>query len=364
MTAIARGEENITSNINWFITVNGNKTNMYAVEFRIFNIEGGLPGDQVFPSSDWEDVTDSPGRFETGSYYAYDNTNTQGWTPELDATLGTHRIYWRWKYLEGSDWQTGAEDFELLDVEGLPGEYYITVDDVRAEGLTAEDFPDATVNAAITTWQSALERACRQWFYSRSLTISFDGDDTDTIHLGVPIITCDYLRINSSTTDLDTDLYKVYNSRTYPDDRRNPRVKLIRSEDTRSVFTAPYSPERLKFVKGYQNQIISGDFGFTESDGSTPLLIKRALLKLVIEKLTNPLYVPLGGSAPAPAPLTIAGVVVEERTDGHMIKYASSSMAARRVGLSGLTGDQEILDIIKLYKAPIGIATPSNWSYY
>lgn len=366
MPRIAREEENTTSNINWFTTLNSVKTDMYSVEFQIFRIEDGLPGTQIFPLSGWEDVSVAPGKFDTGSYYAYDNANSQGWTPEADAWVGTHRIFWRWKYQSTSSFQYGAEDFELIAVDGVPTDTYITVEDVKAAlGSASDDFPDYQIETAIITWQQALDRMCRQWFNSRALTINFDGDNTDTIHLGVPIITCDYLRINNSPDNLDTSLYRVYNSRTYPDDRRNPKIRLRRSTDTRrSLFVSPYSRYPIVFEKGYQNHVVSGTFGFTESDGTTPLLIQRALLKLVIEKLTNPVYIAPGDPAPAPPPTIIAGVVIEEKTDGHSIKYGDADFVDRRVGLTGITQDQEILDIVKLYKAPIGIATPSHWRYY
>jgi hypothetical protein len=363
MTAIARNQENTTDNINWFTTVNDVLTDMYAVEFRVFNIESGLPGTQIFPSSGWEDVTSAPGNFDTGCYYAYDNTNAEGWTPDVDAELGTHRIYWRWMYTSGSAWQEGAEDFQLVGTGIPPGVTYISLGDVRAEGLTDPPYSDNDINTAIVMWQQALERACRQWFYSRELDLYFDGNNSDMIHFGVPIIDVTSLQINGSTTDLDTTLYKVYNSRTYPDDRRNPRIKLVHSTQLEDIYVAFEPRGELKFRKGYKNQRVQGTFGFTESDGTTPQLISRALLKLVIEKLTRPIYTAPGTAPPTPSSVTVAGVVMEEKTDGHSIKYATGSTANRRVGLSGLTSDPEILDIIRMYRAPIGIATPSHWTY-
>lgn len=113
MPSIARGETNTVGNLNWFTSLNSVLTDMYSCEFRIFSITSGLPGSQIFPDSGWEDVSSSPGKFDTGSYYAYDNSEAAGWTPEDDADLGTYRIYWRWKLESGSLYQTGAEDFEV-----------------------------------------------------------------------------------------------------------------------------------------------------------------------------------------------------------------------------------------------------------
>ena len=167
MPRIAREEENTTSNINWFTTLNGVKADMYSVEFQIFRIEDGLPGTQIFPVTGWEDVSAAPGKFDTGSYYAYDNANSTGWTPEADAWTGTHRIHWRWMYQSTSSYQYGAEDFELVSVDGVPTDTYITVEDVKvALGSASSDFPDSQIEAAIVMWQQVLDRMCRQWFNS------------------------------------------------------------------------------------------------------------------------------------------------------------------------------------------------------
>lgn len=362
MPRIARGEENTTDKINYFIRVTGVLTDMYLVEFRIFRIEDGLPGVQIFPATGWEDVSAAPGKFDTGSYYAYDNANTQGWTPDAGAPIGTHRIFWRWKQFDTSSYQEGAEDFELVEsAEGAPFLLYNSIDDVRAEGLADPPFTDAKVLDALITWQMALERACRQWFYPRNLTLRADGNDSDMLHLGVPIISIEHLKINRSTDVLNTERYFVYN-RIYPDDRKNPRIKLQHSRQLSDIYVAPWSIGELRFEKGYQNQEIKGTFGFVEADGSTPALIKRAHLKLTIEKLTRPIYTPADEVPPTPSEV-YAGVVVEERTDGHSVRYGTSAFKDRRVGLSGLTQDPEILDTIKLYRAPLGIATTSAWSY-
>jgi hypothetical protein len=362
MPALARGQENTPGIINWFITVNGILTDAHAVGFRIFDITGGLPGTQVFPATpgEWESVTDGPGHFSVGSYYAYDNVAAKGYTPPLTATVGTHRIEWRWKITSAAPYQSGPEDFEVLVQSGGGStDLYITIADVRAEGLDVAVASDAKVLSYIEIWQAFMDRACRQWFHARQLVLRLDGTDSDTIHIGVPIIQVDHLKLNDSPTTLDSSLYRVYNGRSYPDDRRNPRIKLIGVEDAH-IYTAPLSGG-LKFVKGRQNQEIKGIFGFVEDDGSTPKLIKRALLLLVIEKLTKPPYIADPSTTPTPPP-PIVGNLMEEWTDGHKFKYSSAGgeLAERKPGLTGITQNLEVLDIIKLYKAPIGIAAPAH----
>lgn len=367
MPAISRDQENRTDLINWFISINGVLTDAYQIEYRIFDIIAGLPGTQIFPVTpgDYEDVTNAPGKFSTGSYYAYDNTAGTGWTPAVANPIGTHRIEWRWKASASSPFQAGFEDFEVLPASvGGSADTYCSVQDIRDAGLTDTGlYPDAAVLAAIELWQAFLERSCRQWFNNRTLLLKFDGTDSDTLHFGVPIIDIDYLKLNDSTTELDTNYYRVYNSKSYPDDRRNPRIKLRSQYDFADIYTAPLESRNLRFRKGRQNQEIKGTFGFVEEDGSTPKLIKRALCKLVVEKLTNPI-VPLATPAAAPPPI-VAGALLEEVTDGHKLKYADTTKFSERrpSPYMGITSDQEILDIIKMYRAPIGIATPAHPSH-
>jgi hypothetical protein len=235
---------------------------------------------------------------------------------------------------------------------------YIKPTDVH-KYMGIQDNPSEDIQPVIDTWQTVLERWCRQWFEPRTITIKFDGNDSDTIFLGVPIISVSSLKINSGTAALDPSYYRVYNSRTYPDDRRNPKIRLLRSDQVGDIYTQPMTQGRMRFLKGYQNQEITGSFGFTESDGSTPLPIKHALTKLVVEKMNaRP-----GASGGGGGSVVIAGTVIEEETDGHRIAFNEAPSKPSRPGLSGITTDKEIQDIVKLYRAPLGLATTSQWSY-
>jgi len=359
MPAIARGQENTTSIINWFVTLSGSPFNPVEVGFRVIDITGGLPGTQVFPTTPgtYEDVTNAPGRFADGSFYAYDNTAGAGWTPELTANLGTHRVEWRWRDMPGGPYWTGAEDVQVISGSaGASDPLYVSVADIRALGVP--DPPsDVQVEAAIRLWQKFIERACRQWFYPKDLEMYLDGTDSDAIHFGVPIISIDEVRINDDPNPLAAELYRVYNAIDYPLDRQNPRVKLVSADRRPDIYTAPFYRGRHHFRKGRQNQYVKGTFGYVEADGSVPALIQRAVSVLVIEKLLAPIYP--DPSLPSPPPL-VSGVIKEEKTDGHAIKYDVTESMARPAGLSGITSNQEVLDIIRLYKAPIGCATPAH----
>ncbi len=242
---------------------------------------------------------------------------------------------------------------------------YVQISDIRALGITTAMFPDSAVLAYIKTYQQFIERATRQWFYPLELEMNLDGTDSDALHFGVPIISISSLKINNDSNSLDTRYYKVYNSLSHPSDRQNPRIKLVDSNNHyRDIYTAPLRDGRLMFRHGRQNQYVKGVFGYVEPDGSTPYLIKRALELLVVEKLTKPIFFDPMNPPPAPPPL-FSGVVVEEWTDGHKVKYGQSGgeLKPRAPGLAGITDNPEVLGILRLYKAPIGLATPNNPSY-
>lgn len=367
MAAIERSQENTIDKINWFTTLNNVLTDFFAVEYQLWDISAGLPGDVIFPNpgvpGDWEVVTTGAGHFGVGRYYAYDNTLGAGWTPGPAEPLGTHRILWRWKVTAGDAYQSSAEDFEVLSVGAGPGaDLYISVQDIRDLGLDVADYPDAQVLAAITTWQALIDRACRQWFREIELLLTPDGNDSAVLFFGIPIIEIEYVKLNGQAAELDSSLYRVYNSRTYPDDRRNPRIKLKEPYEVRDIYTWPSVWGPMKFRKGRQNQEIKGTFGFVEENGEAPELIKRALKKLVVEKLTQPIY----GSAPAGAVVSpLVGQLIAEKTDGHEMRWSprGGQLEPRKPWLAGITQDQEIIDILTLYRAPIGIATPAHWSY-
>jgi len=232
---------------------------------------------------------------------------------------------------------------------------YITVQDVRDAGVTVVEASDTVVLTQITLWQQFIERACRQWFEPRTVNLKCDGNGSDFLPFSVPVISISELKVNNSEAVLDPSRYRVYNANPMPDDRRNPRIRLI--SYSRDIYTDSVAyGGRSVFLKGGQNQSIIGVFGFVEADGSTPELIKHALLKLVVEKIrSRPGATPTGNSP-------LVGLILEEWTDGHKIKYSQpgGTTSPRKPGLTGITQDQEILDIIKLYKGPIGIAVASS----
>jgi hypothetical protein len=230
---------------------------------------------------------------------------------------------------------------------------YCSVSEVRAfSGLTVSQVSSTVIADAIALWQEVVERICRLWFYPKPLDIMVDGNNFDTLRFGVPVISISAVYLNASSAVLNTTAYKVYT------DLQDPRISIVHSPQLGDLYSASLSGGHWIFFRGYKNQRIVGVFGHVVN-GKAPKAIKRALIKLVTEKL-----VAQYGSGDAGGVSTvIAGTVVSESTDGHSVTYGTVASKPRRAGLSGVTLDQEILDILALYRAPIGIATPASWSY-
>jgi hypothetical protein len=365
MPVLSRGESISCTNpkLDIFTKVSGVPADISSLEFQIFE-KATDPNNpiQVFPGSGRQAVNVSAAcpvgqKLSTGHYTAiYDVPPNE--------IIGLHEIRWFFKLLPASPEQQFFEEFDVLSAAASSEDTYITVSDVRETGLNDNPPNDQTIQQSIILWQSFIDRATRQWFRPIELELELDGSDSDALHFGVPIISIDEIRINSEGTALDPKRYKIYNEITYPSNRQNPRIKLVDEfSEERDIFTAPMRNGQSIFRKGRKNQFVKGMFGYVEEDGSAPPLIKRAHLKLVVEKLTKPIF---ESQTPATAtPALIRGLIKEEWTDGHRIRYdqPGGPLKPRAPGLYGITDDPEIMNILRMFKAPIGLATPANPSY-
>lgn len=364
MAALTRGEVVDVSNPKLDVYIrdsNGVAVDVYALSYCIFE-RVTAPGEstQVYPTSGEQPVNLTADRVAAGVYAAR-------FTVPSAAILGTWAIRWTAKLGPNAPEQHYTEEFEVLSGGTVSsGDLYITVADVRAAGVNARPPEDSTIYASIKLWQQVIERATRNFFRPVPMEFYLDGPGSDTIFLPVPIISLESLRLNGSDEPLETGRYRVYSSRAIQDDRGNPRIKLIDQwGNDRDIYTAPDRSQRSIFRTGRQNQYIKGVFGYVEPDGSPPELIKRALLKLVLRDLGRPLVGGGAGSGITP-PALMTGVVTEEWTDGHQIKYAVSGgeVKPRAAGLAGLIDDPEVQMILKLYRAPMAIGAPSSPTWY
>lgn len=216
---------------------------------------------------------------------------------------------------------------------------YATVQDIRDAGVTEAQASDPEVEALLELCSLLLDETCGQWFEARVIDAVFDGTGSSLLQLPVPIIEVTSLTINDETEALDPQFYRAYTSRTLPDDRRNPKIRLL--------------GERCFRDDGYQNQAVSGTFGFLEPDDSTPPLITRATIKLVLERIGTPAASGSGsGSGSTSGPV---GPVIEEWTDGHKLKYQAAKLSEQPSGLQGLSSDPEVQLAIRLYRRPVSV---------
>ena len=233
----------------------------------------------------------------------------------------------------------------------------ITISDFRfQENFKKVPPEDAKLKELIKYWQSWIEQVTGNYFEKKSISFYMDGNDSEMLHLAIPIITITHLRINDSTTDLPTDEYVVYSGRTPPnDDRQNPKI-VLKQNYRRNIFTdTPIVPtlgqvSKRRFLRGERNQYIEGEFGYLEADDSVPQPIIRALKRLVL-KDANAIA---GGN-------TVLDTVdksrlISQTTDKHSYKLSASSGS----GVS-LTGDQEVDKILSAYRAPAAMAVPRDW---
>lgn len=226
------------------------------------------------------------------------------------------------------------------------GEYYTTILSFPTGKVQLADATNID-NGAVTVfrtlyepakWNTMVVQAMKvldfhtgQWFNKRNFTgansVKTEGNGSYFLHFPVPIIEINSILLNGEGEALPSSQYMVFNGRTLPDDRRNPKVKLLYG------FFA-----KLKITQ------IDGSFGYLEADGSTPELIKVATSRLVVVNLLKD-----------PTQLTTNPIKVE-KTDLHEIHYAVSSEAGIATEQNAArTGDLEVDRIINMYKSPFAI---------
>lgn len=345
MASLARGEASNCSNpeLDLYTKVNGTLVSVYLVEFEIYDLTGMTPV-KVFPVSGRQALTMSPcptgHAIDTGRYVAE-------YTPPLTAVIGTHEIRWYFRLLNTSPETTHREEFEVLaEVVGDSGDGYCTVLDMRNEGVTVEQADDGELQAAIIRASKEIDSITGQWFKPKNMIMKLDGRGGNSVHLNVPIIAVNSVKLVSGTSGelSDAPPFVVYNRHiggmTSPDDRSNPKIELLRIN--RKVA-------KNGWPRGTQNIVIDGTFGYTDPDGSptgkTPDLICHACKLLTLKYLT-----PITDSSYGDASIT--NRIIEEKTRDQSYKL-TSTRARSEVGW--YTGDPQIDKILAMYLRPIGV---------
>lgn len=232
---------------------------------------------------------------------------------------------------------------------------YVSVPEMRAEGVPIT-IPDAAIQSALDMWQPIIERITRRVFEPQTLTVFLDGSGSDTLFLNLPIISITALYMNNDFVNVvPSDNYAVYNARGprgMPDDRDNPKIRLI--VENQSIFTAT---SMRAFARGKQNQQLQGSFGYVELDGSTPEPIKFSLKKLAIKQLKDG-GINATGMWRSSGTIGPAGPIVAESVAGRSVQYANPWLRIQKTGTIRVTGDPQVDEILQMYKGPPIITAP------
>jgi len=207
---------------------------------------------------------------------------------------------------------------------------YASIEDLRAEGVTAAMANDARLLSLLVEAGALLDRVTGWFFEPRAKTFRLDGRGTPTLELPVPPLQLDEVRIFEATISM------------HPDDL------VIVGGPVEPGFDAPrLTLRRAVFPRGMGNVEASGLWGYTDPDGTplgrTPLAIRRAAMLLVLRQLPK-----LTDADSAAARSTWR--LLEERT-----RDQSYRLAARRDAGVVLTGDPEVDELIARYRRPPGL---------
>lgn len=359
MATLAQSETSDCSSpvLDIFTQVNGVLTDVFSLEFQIFDVTSGSEV-QVFPMSGRQTVdvgTTCPsvgaGRISVGHYVAE-------WTVPVDESVGLHRIRWFFKLLSGSTEQQFEEDFQVLqDVAAASAFGYTTVSAMRAEGVTAAKANDARLQKLINMASRYVDKVTGRFFEPRERVYTLDGQGAGMLFLQEPIIGVSRIRVGFAGDFLGvqgvaSDSYRVYNRHLSqglerPDDRDDPRIALIAAElETTSVLLGGFE----RWPLGHQNIEVTGVFGYTDFDGvinsqgKTPDLIELVTQKIVVRML------PKVASTDAAFDAAQGFRIKSLRTRDQTITYQDMILQG------AFTGDPEIDTILAGYARPPDLA--------
>ena len=205
---------------------------------------------------------------------------------------------------------------------------YITVDDLRAEGVTDPPYCNKHLESRITLACSQVELCCGQFFEPRANhELVIDGRGHDTLFLPYPPTTESSItkiehasRSQGGTTWIEVDVtdWETVMSQ-FPDGRWNPKVVKLVGD----------------WLKGTRNYRLTGTFGFVESDGeTTPPGIKELTTRIAIWNM------PTIGDVSAQQ----AYRIVEEELDKYRVKLSDATKGG------GMFNDSNIDRLITMFK--------------
>lgn len=364
MPAIARGQSSDSANpvLELFTPMRGVLVDAAAVAFQIFDVSDDTRRAnpvQVFPEPpaarapvNTTDLWPAGDKLGAGHVVAR-------WTPSADEVLGAHELRWFVQSTPGAPEQVVTVDFDVLAAGA--GSYrsgYALVSDLRAEGVTAAEATDARLARLIRLASQYVDRMTSRFFEPRPMTLALDGSGGRIQLLGHPIIAVHDVTLQVAMPaeigelPVAPSFFRVYNRHLTqalldPDDRENPRLEFFHESDLLGVQATPAASlglGSLVWLRGVQNVIVDGLFGFTDPDGSpigrTPELIRH------VTKLLTLREIPTMTDVAQREERQKRWRLVSERTRDQ--GYNLAPLRAQGV----LTGDPEIDAILVSYQRP------------
>jgi len=200
---------------------------------------------------------------------------------------------------------------------------YITVSDLRAEGVSADVYINDMCQAAIDLTSEYVERLTLKYFEPRTETRTFDGNGSETLPLDMPIISLTKVEWqqfgNSALVEQPLTEFKAYNR--IPTDQYYPKIAIFRSNswDIESRYFGV-------FPKGTLNIAVTGSWGWVNAAGETPEMIKKAVKILSVAWLDQ-----VGGGGLLSV-LRSYGIT-EEKTDRHSYKLSDAMSSGNLTGI-------------------------------
>lgn len=210
---------------------------------------------------------------------------------------------------------------------------YVTVADVRSEGITPAMASDARLSALIADACAFVDAATGWFFEPRALTLMLDGRGAASLEPPYPPIRVDALLVDGAALSLAADDLVVEGAPVMPGFAA-PRLTLRRGR---------------RFPKDVGNVEVRGVWGYTEPDGTafgrTPASIRTATIQLVVRAL------PLLGDTASWSDARQRWRLAEERTRDQSYRLHPPELTTQ------LTGDPEIDTVLLRHRRPAGLGS-------
>jgi hypothetical protein len=307
--AIARGHSSDGTNpvLELFTPVRGVLADAAEVAFQIFDVSDD--GKRASPVQVFPFVSDTRAPVSSAEIWPRGNKLGPGhvvarWSAPMDEALGAHELRWFVRSTPGATEQVVTVNFDVLAADaGSHRSGYALVSDLRAEGVSVTEATDARLARLIRLASQYVDRMTGRFFEPRPMTLTLDGSGGRMLLLGHPIIAVGgatlLVAMPAQVGELPVtfSFFRVYNRHLTqglldPDDRENPRLEFFHESDLLGVHSRPAAIlglGSLVWLRGVQNVIVNGLFGFTDPDGTavgrTPDLIRHVTKLLVLREI-------------------------------------------------------------------------------